>query len=30
MPCIIYDEESTGTEAYKKLAREFIQLEDNK
>ncbi|HNR25573.1 MAG TPA: ParA family protein [Methanobacteriaceae archaeon] len=30
MPCVIYDEESTGTEAYKKLAREFIQLEDNK
>jgi chromosome partitioning protein len=29
-PCIIYDEESTGTEAYKKLAREFILLEDNK
>ncbi|MEN6330014.1 MAG: AAA family ATPase [Methanobacteriaceae archaeon] len=29
-PCIIYDEESAGTEAYKKLAREFVQLEDNK
>ena len=29
-PCIIYDEESTGTEAYKKLAMEILQMEDNK
>lgn len=29
-PCVTYDEESTGTIAYKKLAQELLQLEDNK
>jgi chromosome partitioning protein len=28
IPCIIYDEECSGTEAYIKLADEIIQLED--
>ncbi|MDI6643934.1 MAG: AAA family ATPase [Methanobacteriaceae archaeon] len=29
MPCIIYDEESIGTMAYKKLAREIINMDDS-
>ncbi|MDP3065715.1 MAG: ParA family protein [Methanobacteriaceae archaeon] len=29
-PCVTYDEESSGAVAYKKLARELLQLEDNK
>lgn len=30
IPCILYDEECSGTEAYIKLADEIIGLEDNK
>ncbi len=33
IPCILYDEECSGTEAYQKLAKEIIQMEgggDNK
>lgn len=29
-PCILYDEECSGTEAYLKLAKEIIQMEDSK
>lgn len=29
-PCITYDEECSGTEAYLKLAEELVSLEDNK
>lgn len=29
-PCILYDEECSGTEAYLKLAKEIIQMEDGK
>lgn len=30
IPCILYDEECSGTEAYLKLANEIMELEDNK
>lgn len=29
-PCILYDEECSGTDAYLKLAKEIVQMEDSK